>query len=200
MAAPRFGFVRTCVSRRFVSFVFLGPRADADALAHAAARLAVHVLHVVVRHHLPCSSRSLRRRRLAGHRVLGHFELVHRRVEHFHLVHVLLHLVELLGHLGHGFGGLLAVALLQPLLHLAHLLGHLLQLVHLLLLLLHLVELLLQLAGLGEVALLLLLFDLLLEIVHRLLMGLRGRFELFLHLLQLLGELLFGFACRACLL
>ena len=63
----------------------------------------------------------------------------------------------------------------RRLLHLAHLLGHLLQLFHLLLLLLHLVELLLQLAGLGEVALALLLLDLLLEIVHRLLTGLRRR-------------------------
>ena len=67
-----------------------------------------------------------------------------------------------------------------------------LQLIHLRLLLLQLVELLLQLAGLGEVALLLLLLDLLLEILHRLLMGLGGRFELFLHLLELLGELFLG--------
>ena len=76
------------------------------------------------------------------------------------------------------------------LLHLGHLLGQLLQAVHLRLLLLELVELLLQLAGLGHVALALLLVDLLLEIFHRLLVGFGGGFQLVLHLLELLGELL----------
>ena len=82
------------------------------------------------------------------------------------------------------------VALLHRLLSFGELLGHLLHLLRLLLLLLHLVELLLQLARFGEVALLLLLFDLLLELVHRLLLFGGGLFELLLQLRQLLLQFL----------
>ena len=96
----------------------------------------------------------------------------HRGVEHFHFAHFLLHLIELLGHFGHGIGRLLIVALLQCLLGLPHLLGQLLHASICGLLLLHLVELLLQLTRLGQVALFLLLLDLLLKLVHRLLPGL----------------------------
>ena len=80
--------------------------------------------------------------------------MVHHGIERLHLVHVFLHLSELLRHLGHGVGRLLAVALLQALLGLGHLLGQLLQAVHCRLLLLQLVELLLKLARFGQVALL----------------------------------------------
>ena len=77
--------------------------------------------------------------RLTAHRVLGHLQLVHCRVEHLPLGHLLLHLLHLLHHLIHRRGGTFGIALLHALLAFSHFLSELIHLVRLLLLLLHLI-------------------------------------------------------------
>ena len=112
VAAPCRGFCRTRVSRRLVGFRSSGrgpvPRPSPIPMPG-------HAVHLVVEHvgHPALAlGAAFALAVFASHGVLGHVELVHRGVEHFELVHFLLHLGQLVRHLGHGLGRVLIVALL----------------------------------------------------------------------------------------